>query len=232
MKALIALAAVGLTAMAADDKSKSSQEAVNRVHEARTVFQEIMATPDKSIPEDLLDKAYCVAIVPGVKKAAFIIGGKYGKGVLLCRNTNKTGWAGPATIRIEGGSIGLQIGAGETDVVMLVMNQNGADKLMKSEFTIGGQAEAMAGPVGRSAQAETDALMRAEILGWSRSRGAFAGISLSGATLREDKNDNAVLYGSPLGTKDILQGSAKLKSQVPDAQALIATLSKYSFKEK
>ena len=133
---------------------------------------------------------------------------------------------------MEGGSVGFQIGVGETDVVMLVMNQRGADKLMKSEFTIGGQAEAMAGPVGRTAQAETDAMMRAEILGWSRSRGAFAGVSLSGATLREDKDDNAVLYGSRLGTEDILRGNAKLKSKAPDAQALISTLSKYSFREK
>ena len=231
MRTLMAFIAVALTAMAADDKGKS-QEPINRIHEARTVFQEIMNTPDKGIPEDLLDRAYCVAIVPGVKKAAFILGGKYGKGVLLCRDQNKTGWAGPATVRMEGGSVGFQIGVGETDVVMLVMNQRGADKLMKSEFTIGGQAEAMAGPVGRTAQAETDAMMRAEILGWSRSRGAFAGVSLSGATLREDKDDNAVLYGSRLGTEDILRGNAKLKSKVPDAQALISTLSKYSFREK
>jgi lipid-binding SYLF domain-containing protein len=232
MRALIAFAALALTARAADDKSKSNQEVINRVHEARTVFQEIMATPNKSIPEDLLDKAYCVAIVPGVKKAAFIVGGKYGKGVLLCRDTNKTGWAGPACIRIEGGTFGLQIGAGETDLVLLVMNQRGADKLMKSEFTIGGGAEAMAGPVGRTAEAQTDALMHAEILSWSRSRGLLGGIALTGATLREDKNDNSVLYGTPFGTEYILTGDLKLKSPVPDAQALIGLLSRYSFKEK
>jgi lipid-binding SYLF domain-containing protein len=131
---------------------------------------------------------------------------------------------------MEGGSVGFQIGAGETDVVMLVMNERGANKLMKSEFTLGGEAEAMAGPVGRSATAQTDAYMRAEILGWSRSRGAFAGISLSGSTLREDKDDNRAIYGRPLATQEIVTGA---KVTVPaEAKPLVATLGKYSYHEK
>jgi lipid-binding SYLF domain-containing protein len=230
MKTLIALAAFALAASGADNKTKANTEAVNRIREATAVFNEIMGTPDKGIPQDLLEKAHCVVIVPGVKKAAFIIGGKYGKGILTCRNIPKGGWSAPATVRMEGGSVGFQIGAGETDVVMLVMNERGANKLMKSEFTLGGEAEAMAGPVGRSATAQTDAYMRAEILGWSRSRGAFAGISLSGSTLREDKDDNRAIYGRPLTTQEIVTGATVT---VPtEAKPLIATLGKYSYREK
>lgn len=229
MKTLFALAAFALAASGAEDKTKANTEAVNRIREATTVFNEIMAAPDKGIPQDLLEKAHCVAIVPGVKKAAFIVGGKYGKGILTCRNLPKGGWSAPATIRMEGGSVGLQIGAGETDVVMLVMNKRGADKLMQSEFTIGGTAEAMAGPVGRTVTAETDALMRAELLGWSRSRGVFAGISLSGSTLREDKDDNRAVYGRPMTTQEVIRGTV---TAPPEAKPLLAKLGKYSFRER
>src|SRR2546426_8800191 len=134
-----------------------------------------MSTPDRSIPQDLLDKAHCVVIVPGLKKGAFIIGAKYGKGYLSCRSKGK-GWSAPGTVRVEGGSVGFQIGGSESDVIMLVMNERGANKLLTSKFTLGGEGEVAAGPVGREVTAQTDALMRAEILSMACTRGIFAGI--------------------------------------------------------
>jgi len=204
-------------------------EPVKRIDEAAKVLDEIMAAPDKGIPVDLLNKAQCVAIVPGVKRAGFIVGAKYGKGVLTCRDP-KYGWTGPSTVRVEGGNFGLQIGGGETDVVLLVMNERGAEKIRKSQFTIGGDAAAMAGPVGREAAAKTDAYMRAEILAYSRSRGVFAGITLDGATLRADDDDNAKIYGKRVDHQDILTGKipppptakplyAALRSVPPDPDA-------------
>jgi lipid-binding SYLF domain-containing protein len=210
--------------MAAALAGKEKVEPLQRLDEATAVFQEIMSTPDRSIPQDLLDKAHCVVIVPGLKKGAFIIGAKYGKGFLTCRAKGK-GWSAPGTIRVEGGSVGFQIGGAESDVIMLVMNERGAEKLLSSKFTLGGEGEVAAGPVGRQATAQTDALMRAEILSWSRSRGVFAGISLQGATLRQDLDDNAVIYGKKLTNKEIVQsGIATPKA----AQPLTSLLSKYS----
>ena len=200
-------------------------EPVKRLEEAAAVFSEIMATPDKAIPQDLLEKAQCIVIVPGVKKGAFIVGGKYGKGYLSCRNKNGVNWSAPATVRIEGGSVGFQIGGSETDVIMLVMNERGADRLLSSKFTLGGEGQVAAGPVGRTATAETDAYMRAEILSWSRSRGVFAGLSLQGATLRQDVDDNATLYGKKLENREIVT-----KGVAPPAAAtkLLELLNKYS----
>jgi lipid-binding SYLF domain-containing protein len=187
-----------------------------------------MGTPDKGIPQDLLEKAHCIVIVPGLKKGAFIVGGKYGKGYLSCRKTSGADWSAPGTVRIEGGSVGFQIGGSETDVILLVMNERGADRLLSSKFTLGGEGEVAAGPVGRSATAQTDAYMRAEILSWSRSRGVFAGISLTGATLRQDLDDNATLYGKKLENREIVsQGVAP-----PEAAAkLIALLNRYPARE-
>ncbi len=179
-------------------------EPVNRLQEAGTVFSEIMATPDKAIPHDLLEKAHCIVIVPGLKKGAFIVGAKYGKGYVSCRKKSGVGWSAPGTVRIEGGSFGFQIGGSETDVILLVMNERGADRLLSSKFTLGGEGQVAAGPVGRTGTAETDASMRAEILSWSRSRGVFAGISLQGATLRQDLDDNEVLYGRKLENREIV----------------------------
>src|SRR4029453_95446 len=156
---------------------------IERIGEARQVFEEIMGTPEKGIPRDLLAKAHCIVIVPSVKRAGFIVGGQYGVGVATCRQPGGFGWTGPSTVKVEGGSFGLQIGGGETDIVMMVINESGANKLMKSEFTLGGEGAVMAGPVGRSASAETDAYMRAEILSYSRSRGLFSGVALKGAML-------------------------------------------------
>ena len=159
---------------------------IKRLDEAAVVLNEVMATPDKGIPEDLLAKAHCIVIVPGVKTAAFVVGAKYGKGYLSCRNRGGVGWSAPGTVRIEGGSFGFQIGASETDLIMLVMNEGGQGKLLSSKFTLGAEGSVAAGPVGRTATAQTDAQMHAEILSWSRSQGLFAGLALEGATLRQD----------------------------------------------
>src|SRR5881628_523612 len=203
---------------------KDKAEPLQRLEEAAAVFKEIMSTPDRSIPQDLLDKAHCIVIVPGLKKGAFIFGAKYGKGFLSCRAKGK-GWSAPGTVRVEGGSVGFQIGGSESDVVMLVMNERGASKLLSSKFTLGGEGEVAAGPVGRQASAQTDAMMRAEILSWSRSRGVFAGISLQGATLRQDLSDNRELYGKTIENREIIEkGVATPKAAAP----LISLLNKYS----
>jgi SH3 domain-containing YSC84-like protein 1 len=200
-----------------------------RLGEAAAVFSEIMATPDKGIPQDLLDKAHCIVIVPSLKTAAFILGGKYGKGYLSCRNHSGEGWSAPATVRIEGGSIGFQIGGSTTDLIMLVMSERGADKLLSSKFTLGAEGSVAAGPVGRTATAQTDAQMHAEILSWSRSQGLFAGLALEGATLRQDLDDNATLYGSKLQNRDIVtNGRAAPRSAAP----LMTLLNKQSARER
>src|SRR4030081_832570 len=153
-----------------------------------------MGTPDKAIPADLLEKAHCIVIVPGVKKAAFGTGGKYARGFAMCRNAaGGPGWGPPAAIRIQGGGIGFQIGVSSTDVVLLVMNARRMQKRTSSKFTWGADATATAGPVGRNASAQTDAFMTAEILSWSRSKGLFAGVSLDGATLRNDIDENMIM---------------------------------------
>ncbi len=182
----------------------AANKAVERMNEAADVLDEIMAGGDRAIPSDLLNKAHCVVIVPGLKKGGFIFSAKYGKGVFCCRGPEGKGWTGPAAIRIEGGGFGLQIGGSSSDVIMLVMNEKGKDNLVSSKFTIGGDATAAAGPVGRSAQAQTDAQMRAEILSYSRSRGIFAGISLEGATLRPANDDNRSVYVSEFAVSDVV----------------------------
>jgi len=206
-------------------KGYSDDGDAQRLQNSVDVFKEIMATPDKSIPKELLDGSQCIVIVPAMKQAAFIFGAKYGKGYLSCRKRDGVGWTAPGTIRIEGGSFGFQIGGEETDVVLLVMNKSGEDKLLSSQFTLGAGASVAAGPVGRSTKAETDALMTAEILSWSRSHGVFAGISLQGATLRQDVGDNHDLYGRTLENKEIID--QQLPVPAP-AKPLIALLDKYS----
>lgn len=203
-------------------------EYVDRLNGAAAVFREIMATPDKAIPQDLLDRATCIVIVPGLKKAGFIVGAKYGKGYLSCRKKNGIGWTAPGTIRIEGGSFGFQIGVSETDVIMLVMNSGGEDKLLSSQFTLGADASVAAGPVGRSTSAQTDAFMTAQILSWSRSRGVFAGVALQGATLRQDVDDNTELYGKPLENRQIIENEPPVPKA---ARGLVSLLNKYSSRE-
>ncbi len=203
----------------------SPEEANRRLSEAGAVFSEIMTSPDKGIPEDVLEKAQCVVVVPGMKKGAFIVGAKYGKGFVTCRGAHHQGWSAPGAIRIEGGSFGFQIGGSETDVVLLVMNQHGADRLLGDQFTLGGEGEIAAGPVGRSASAQTDAKMTAEILSWSRTRGVFAGVSLQGATLRQDLDDNAELYGKKMRNREIVDSNVAAPES---ASRLLTLLNKYS----
>src|SRR5260221_625644 len=207
----------------------SQKDVVRRLDESATVLSEIMASPDKGIPEDLLEKAHCIVIVPGLKKGAFIVGGKYGKGFLSCRDKNTIGWSAPAAIRVEGGSVGFQIGGSETDVVMLIMNDSGANKLLSSQFTLGGEGQVAAGTVGRTASAETDAKMRAEILSWSRSRGIFAGLTLHGSTLRQNLADNQVLYGKRLDNREVV--TTHVAPPVA-ANRLMSLLNRYSSKER
>jgi lipid-binding SYLF domain-containing protein len=180
-----------------------------RLSEATSVFTDIMGTPDRGIPQDLLAKAECVIVVPNLKKAAFIVGGEYGKGFATCRDANHTGWTGPAAIEINGGSVGFQIGGESTDLILLVLNRKGMDKLMGDKFTLGADASVAAGPVGRTAAAQTNARMDAEILAWSRSKGAFAGLALKGGSLRPDKSDNRELYGKDVTNREILSGTVK-----------------------
>ena len=169
----------------------SAETYEQRLADSTVVLREMSHASDKGIPQDLLQKAQCVVVVPGLKKVAFVGGGKYGRGYASC--VTKKGWSAPAAVRIEGGSFGLQLGASSTDVIMLVLNDGGMQKLLSDKFTLGGEAAAAAGPVGRNTSANTDVLMKAEILSWSRSRGVFAGLSLEGATLRQDEDENAKL---------------------------------------
>lgn len=201
-----------------------ANDAVKRLQDSNTVLSEIMATSDKAIPQDLLDKAQCIVIVPGSKKVAFIIGGKFGRGFLSCRKSDGVGWSAPGGVKVEGGSAGFQIGVSETDVIMLVLNKGGADKLLSSKFTVGADASVAAGPVGRTSSAETDALLHAEILSWSRARGVFAGIALNGATLRPDDETNKDLYHKDTTNREIVAGA---NSPAAAAQ-LLESLNKYS----
>jgi lipid-binding SYLF domain-containing protein len=193
--------------------------------DAASLFSEVMGTPDRAIPQGLLNKAYCVVLVPGLKKAAMVVGAKYGRGYAVCRAGGGEGWGPPAAMRIEGGSFGAQIGFSSSDVVLLIMNSGGMKRLTRSKFTIGAEATAAAGPVGRDATAQTDGFVGAEILSWSRSRGLFGGISLDGATMRNDIDENETLYGQRWTSKQILTSGAK---PIAAADKLLEVLSKYS----
>ena len=217
-----------VTALALTPLFAMDQESAKRLDESAAVFSEVMAAPDKGIPQEMLENAHCIVIVPGLKTAAFVFGGKYGKGYLSCRNKSGAGWSAPGTVRIEGGSVGFQIGGSETDLIMLVMNERGADKLLSSKFTLGAEGSVAAGPVGRTATAQTDAQMHAEILSWSRSQGLFAGLALEGATLRQDLDDNAKLYGKKLHNRVIVTSGVRAPNA---ATKLIGLLNKYSAHE-
>jgi len=215
-KALTCAAALSLApllfATAADENAKNEKE---RLHNAGTVVDEILNIPD-DIPQDLLDKARCVVVMPSVLKAAFVVGGSYGRGTMVCRTGKDfTGpWSAPAMYALEGGSVGLQIGGEATDFVILVMNNRGAESLLHSKVKLGADASVAAGPKGRTASADTDAFMRAEMLSYSRSRGVFAGISLEGSTLRPDEDANRHLYGKDVSAKAIITESGH---EAPDA---------------
>jgi lipid-binding SYLF domain-containing protein len=217
----VALLSVGIVSLGAAEKITT----VDRLQDSATVLQEIMAADDKKIPDHLLADAHCVVVIPGAKKGAFIVGATYGKGFMTCRSGSRRGWSAPGAVRMEGGSFGFQIGGSETDVVLLVMNDQGEKSLLSSKFTLGAEGEVAAGPVGRETTAQTDAKLTAEILSWSRTHGVFAGIALKGATLRQDIDDNAELYGRRLENREIITDAVKAP---PAARPLLDLLSRYS----
>jgi lipid-binding SYLF domain-containing protein len=209
--------------------ARGEEKTQQRLEDATEVYSQIMTTPDKGIPQDLLEKAHCIVIVPGVKKGAFIVGAEYGKGFLSCRDHGNRAWSGPGAVRIEGGSVGLQAGGSETDVILMVLNQQGEEKLLQSQFTLGGEGEVAAGPVGRTIAAKTDAKLTAGILSWSRSRGIFAGVALQGATLRQDLDDNQVLYGKKLENRETVTQHIKPPAS---ARKLLDHLNQYPLSAK
>ena len=199
--------AIGVLTVLALCGTALSTKAINneeQLHKAANVLSEIMRTPDKGIPQDLLRKSVCVGVVPSELKAAFIFGGTYGRGVLVCRRHGDGGWGAPSMFALGGANFGFQIGGQATDVVFLVMNREGVRKLLQDDVKLGADISAAAGPVGRSAEGATDAELHAEILSYSRSRGLFAGVSLEGAVLKQDKGDNEQLYGRKVNPRDIL----------------------------
>ncbi|MGO9230747.1 MAG: lipid-binding SYLF domain-containing protein [Bryobacteraceae bacterium] len=216
---------VGATLLVAQDDTRKTDD---RLNDAASLFSEIMTAPDRALPQRVLDRASCIVLVPGMMKGAFMLGGKYGRGFSICRAASGEGWGPPAAIRIEGGSFGLQIGFSSSDVVLLVMNERGMKRLTQDKFTLGGEATVAAGPLGRDATAQTDALMTAEILSWSRSKGLFAGISLDGATLRNDLDENRNMYGKTWTSRQILTSGA---TPPASAKKLLDVLAKYSPKK-
>jgi SH3 domain-containing YSC84-like protein 1 len=225
-KALIGV--IAIVATVAPSALASRNNAADRLDAAADLMTDMMHASDKGVPQDLLNKSRCVILVPGLKKAAFILGAKYGRGFVSCRKADGVGWSAPAAIRIEGGSFGFQIGGSEQDVLLLVMNESGMKHLLSNKFTLGGEATAAAGPVGRDLTAQTDAVMRAEMLSYSRSRGLFAGISLQGATLRPDDDANRELYGRDVENRSILNGGQQSPAS---AAKLIGLLNKNSSRE-
>lgn len=200
-----AVAGVAAVLFTAGVSAKLSTKAEKRFEDAATVLTEIHNAPDKDVPNDLWNKANCVVVIPGLKKAAFVIGGEFGEGLLSCRHAGA--WSAPVFMQLEKGSWGLQIGAQSVDLVLLVMNEGGVDKLLNNKVALGADASVAAGPVGRNAQAATDAQLHAEILAYSRAQGLFAGIDISGGVLRPDKDDNADLYGPGASPRSIVSGS-------------------------
>jgi SH3 domain-containing YSC84-like protein 1 len=207
-----------MTAFASD-----REDDVSRTHKAAQVFDEIMSAPDQGIPHDLLNKARCIAIIPGELKFAFIFGGNYGRGVATCRTGN--GWSAPMFIAVDGGSVGYQIGGSSTDLVMLFMNDHALHSLLSDKFKVGGDASVAAGPVGRNATAATDVALRAEILSYSRTRGVFAGVSLDGAVVQADKSGDRAMYGDDVDRQEILSGKVAVPAS---ARNLIKSLDQYS----
>jgi SH3 domain-containing YSC84-like protein 1 len=201
MRGTIAAIVLGLMVPSVQAADLSTREA-DRVREAATVLKEIHGVPDKDIPQELWDRAACVIVVPGLKKAAFIVGGEYGKGLMSCRHGGE--WSAPIFMQVGKGSWGLQIGAQSIDLVLLVMNANGMEKMLRNKVSLGAEASIAGGPVGRDARAATDAQMKAEILSYSRTQGLFAGINLSGGVVRADDDDNADLYGKSTAAKDVV----------------------------
>ena len=215
--ALLCIAGMSLPVFASDKATLDS-----RLESARSVIDEVMQTPDKGIPDSIVKQATCIAVVPSLKKGAFIVGAQYGQGVVTCRTGR--GWSGPVFIRMAGGSFGFQIGGQGTDLVLVAVNDKGLQDLLKSKFKIGGDASASAGPVGRNAQAATDLSMRAELLTYSRSKGLFAGIDLDGTTVSQNTDDTTMLYGAPHTFDQVLKGNVLPPE---DSRPFLRTIAKY-----
>ena len=219
----VVMAASAVNGFAAEDKPKLD----DRLQDASTVLSEIMATPDKAIPSSILSAARCVAVVPGYKKGAFLVGAQYGQGVATCRTPK--GWSAPAFVQLTGGSFGFQIGGQSTDLILLAMNKNGMQDMLKNKFKLGAGASAAAGPVGRDAQAGTDWKLNSEFLSYSRSKGLFAGLDLSGTVLSQNQDDTRTFYGSDLPYESILAGKQSTPS---DAVPFVKTVAKYFVEAK
>jgi len=227
MKRLLLLCVIvgfAVTAFAADDKESGKEsKAHDRVQAAADVLNEIQSAPDQGIPEEVLGSAECVAVVPSMLKAGFVVGANYGRGVASCRTSK--GWSAPAFFSVKGGSFGLQIGGQAVDLVMLIMNNDGMRKLLSSEFKLGADASVAAGPVGRHAAADTDWKLRAQILSYSRARGIFAGLELGGTVIRQDKNSTREFYGHMVTSKASLQGLIEAPAA---AYPFLQTLAKWA----
>jgi lipid-binding SYLF domain-containing protein len=232
MQTLLTAALIAL-ALHAVPGARRADEA--RLKAAELVLTEMAGSSDKGIPKSLLTKAMCVVIIPGVKKAALGVGGQYGRGYISCRLDKPNSadaanpvvssrWSAPGGIRIEGGSVGLQIGGAETDIILLVMNKSGVDRLLTNNFKVGADAAVAAGPVGREATAQTDVTLRAEMLSWSRARGVFAGISLAGSTFRDDGGENKELYGREIDNREVVTGKI---APSKGAEGLLKALAKF-----
>ena len=225
MKKLVVVILVlwlGSFALGADDQPKPSK-AADRVQSAADVLNEIQSAPDSGIPEDILSRSQCVAVVPSMLKGGFVVGGKYGRGLASCRTTK--GWSSPAFFTVAGGSFGFQIGGQAVDLVMLIMNNDGMQHLLSSQFALGADASVAAGPVGRHAEGNTDWKMRAQVLTYSRARGVFAGVSLNGAVIKQDKNTTREFYGHMVTSKAALTG--EVDAPAP-ANSFLTTLAKWA----
>jgi SH3 domain-containing YSC84-like protein 1 len=220
MKRLLVL--LGLTALTVPALAQAPQKLIDRMDAARDTLNAIMATPDHQIPQSILANATCVGVVPGLVKGAFIFGAEYGQGVVTCRTPR--GWSAPVFIRMAGGSWGFQIGGQGTDLVLVAVNQKGFQDLIQSKFKIGADASAAAGPVGRDADASTNWKMQSELLTWSRSKGLFAGVDLSGVSVSQNASDTQLLYGAPHSFHSILDGDIPVP---PDARPFVRTVAKY-----
>ena len=231
MKSLLVLAALGMLSVRTTTAAQESSAVGDRVVSAAIVLKEIAGIPEKGIPQDLLDKCACVAIIPSMKEAGFIIGGNYGKGIISCRTNSGAGpWSAPSMILVGGGSLGFQIGAQSVDLILVIMNLSGLESLLDSKFTLGADASVAAGPVGRTASAQTDAWMSAKILAYSRARGLFGGIALKGDAVRPDNDANQVLYGKDATPRSILFGTGHALPK--DAKILVDELTRISPKQK
>jgi len=221
---LISACALLATSAFADSRKEKIDA---RLQNATTVVQEILSMPDKSLPNDILSDATCVAVVPAYKKAAFVVGGQYGQGVVTCRT--KDGWSAPAFLQFAGGSFGWQLGGQSTDLILVAVNEKGFQDLLKSKFKIGANASAAAGPVGRSAQASTNLTMHSELLAYSRNRGLFAGADLSGTTVSQNSDDTRAFYGTNIPFSVILEGHTATPAA---AQPFVRTIAKYFVQSK